>query len=102
MISQVVLAKLIAVGAVCSMGVGYVFYEARTGDGKSEGEQGNALIMNAGMFAASHVSSHANIKSDSDGSGDAESNDSGSESDSVSLMGSSGRYGYSRVGRAYE
>jgi len=98
MISQVILAKFIAVGAVCSMGVGYVVYDARTGNGKSESAQGNALIMNAGMFSASHVSSQSNIKTDpSYGSYEGDS-----ENDAVSLMGSSGSYDYSRVGKAYE
>jgi hypothetical protein len=98
MISQVVLTKLIAVGAVCSMGVGYVVYEARTGNGKSESEQSNALIMNAGMFAASHVSSYSSVEPDP-GYG---KHDGGGESDAVSLMGASGGYSYSRVGKTYE
>jgi len=102
MISQEIVAKLIAVGAVCSMGAAYVFYEAPTGNSKSENEQGNALIMNAGMFAASHVSSHANIKSNSGNDDYGANSSNGGESDNVSLMGSSGGYSYSRVGRAYE
>lgn len=95
MIPQVILAKLFAAGAICTVGagVGYVAYEIRTGNG-----QGDALIMNAGMFAASHVTSYSNIESEPGYGGQ----EGGGESDSVSLMGSTGAYKYSRMGKAYE
>ncbi len=100
MISQTILIKLIVVGAVCSIGVSYVFYDARTDNAGSDSTQDNALIMKAGMFSASSVSSHSNIENDFGSGG--EVNDDGSEKDSVSLMGSAGSYRYSRVGKAYE
>ena len=99
MISSVVLKKLIAVTVVSSVSVGYVAYQSvfnnAEGDGKKEDH--NAMIENMSMFSKAYVSAGSALS----GGGYGKAKQNGSSSDDVSLLGGSGSYGHSRVGKAY-
>ena len=99
MISKVVLKKLIAVTVVGSVSVGYVAYQSFFDNMEGEGKKDdyNTMIDNIGMFSVSYVSGSSSL---SGGYGKAKENDR--SSDDMSLLGSSGSYGHSRVGKVYK
>ena len=99
MISRVILKKLLSVGLMGSMGVGYVAYESRVGDAEGDGDQGNAMIMNASMFSASYVSNGSKKSSYNYQRNDKKTE---SASDGMSLTGRTGAYSYSRIGKTYK
>lgn len=98
---RVNVARFIAMGAMCSLALGYVIYEARTGgannDSKNHYSKASSREMNVRMSSVSKLFSPSNILMNF-----GEEDDDSDAIDAVSLMGASGAYSYSRIGPAYE
>lgn len=98
MMSKVVLKKLIAVTVISSASVGYVAYQSvfNNMEGNGEKDDHNAMISNMSMFSTAYISGNSSL---SDGDGKARKYNQ--FNDDISLLGSKGSYGHSRVGKAY-
>ena len=99
MISKIILKKIVAVGVMGSMGVGYVAYESRLGDAQGGNDANEQLMENISMFSTSYVSSSSKQTGYGYRKNDRKSE---SASDGTSLTGRAGAYSYSRIGKSYE
>lgn len=101
MISKANLKKLVAIGIMGFMSVGYVVYQSRLDDVKVEGHDANDDLMeNISMFSSAYESNGSNKTT---GRGQRKNDKEGENpSDGTSLIGSAGAYEYSRIGKAFK
>jgi len=98
MISKLVLKKLLAIAVVGASTVGYVSYQSGMGDLSGNGSRNdqNKMIRNMSMFSTAYISNNSNRIGVS---GKKKRGSAGYHNDDVSLLGSKGRYDYSRIGK---